>query len=359
MTSCGRIVGEALSAIRSPVSKVKIEWDSDTATNFPLGISEVVSIASFLLALAPQSLYLSNLKVNNEEAGDCMTRALVRLKISKLAMNGPGCTGVLHLDILQAIKNQNLRALRLDRLNFESLESVREFSRAMSISRLDSLQCWTLFCAREAEEELGRALCQPSVQELMILSTNSKDALYLAISRHLIKCPRLRILRLGRPFMGPLSHPFIDIDETTLVSFLVNCRLCQDLSELALPRTTRWSKELDLQTAQTLTACRRLLKVTIEVQVGVDSPALLAACRKHSVIEEIELMPQHGWPRELVLDLKYITRRNKETSVHRKRYQALVDKKVGLGVVSRALYRVSRKPHLTYLLLSVNRHCFT
>ena len=254
------------------------------------------------------------------------------------------------LDVARALTGSHLRRLELTNVTFLDYGLAMAFCRALAGSQIRSLELDGLEVHEDAITALGKSICRPCLEHLDV--SNSVEPISGAIGASLNSAPNLQVLRIRTLITQNFS-------EISVVRVLGGCTHCPDLVDLRLDSIGSWNVVKDAAAAECIRHCGKLVKIDFGYEYRIRGnycPAFLAACQAHRVVEKI--IP-HSRCLLLRAALDLVTAKNKDTRVHRIRFEKLAMDGLGRAAFSRVLARLNNKPHLIFLALTSNKPLFS
>lgn len=341
-------------------------WWTDVAVR-----AEDVEILVVLLSLPCFQQFKFNFTAfTSAELASQLSRAIALSGVVRLEFHIDAQQPTSLLDWTTAISAGSLRELELVRPRFASEREYENFAGALSMMR--NLEVFKLAdgIPDNVAPALACAICRPTLKHLVVHTISNR--FLQALGRSLRNCILLQECTLcedSRHFFGSV------VDTEAVLSILEGCCHCPELLTLVLPATTAWS--LDCAVANCVVRCRKMVRLGINLEFpahNCSSPELLLACKKHGVIELVELQvhPQDPlgpfrlgtlWDPQFLRDMERATKRNKENRIFKPRFEALPrgETPKERALFASALSKVvavgsdnNFRPHLVYLALRSN-----
>ena len=321
-------------------------------------LEDAISMSEVFQVKSLRSLDVNHVSFADTEAASIFSQAIAQSALAKLSICLPKMNhGVDHtwipLFITRVLTSSHLRRLQFSRVIFLEYDLAVAFCRALAGSQVPFVRLFTVQLHADAINFFGRSICSPFLKTLAV--ENLSDTILDSIGTSLNSAPNLQVLQIR------LCMPTTLMSENTAVRVLHGCTHCPNIVELRLGGTKVWTALMDEAAAECTRHCGKL--VTIKLGDSYDtkrsfnaSPAFLAACQAHRVVEEIG--PPTGCP-QLRAALALVTAKNKETRVYRSRFESLAGDRHGRAVFSRVVDKVKDKPHLIFLALTSNKHIFS
>ena len=322
----------------------------DCSLDSPVTVDEAVAIGELVHSQVKslRSLAVHNVHFADAEASLAFTQAISQSALTKLSIRGLLFSGEIPLDVTRALTGSHLRELVLDDAAFTDDDLARSFCRALAGFQLRVVKLFRLQMHADSIHAFARSICRPCLEHLHVHRTRGPIADTIATC--LQGAPNLQVLQIERMANDSMVHA------------LRGCSHCPNLVELSLTDFGAWTVNMDEPAAECIRRCGRIVEVDFgsvrSARGNVwPSPAFLTACQAHRVVEEIR--HPSACP-ELRAALALVTAKNKETRVHRSRFESLAgDSHRGRAIVGRALEKVKDKPHLIFLALTSNsNHLF-
>ena len=324
--------------------------------DYAVTVEEAISMSELFQAKSLRYLAVNDVSFADIEASLTFSLAIAESSLDALVIQLPrikrGQEELIPLDLTRALTGSHLRDLVLYDVAFLEYDLAMAFCRALSASQLHTMELHGLQMHADAIYAFGRAICRPGLVHLEV--EHVSDSIIDAIGTSLKGAPNLNALQI-RTFSwdSPLS-------ESSVVNVLDGCTHCPDLAVLGLGGMESWTVPMDQAAGKCIRHCGKLRTIDIgdlDLLRGnfCPSPAFLAACQAHRVVETI--IPPSGCPM-LRAALALVTAKNKETREYRSYFDSLAGDHHGRAAFSRAVAKVNDKPHLLFLALTTNKHLF-
>ena len=334
------------------LTNITLDFDRDA----PIGHEDAVSMSKVFQVNSLRCLTMEQMVFADDEASLTFSQAiaqstLTELKVSvSLRIDHRGHEEWKQLDMTGALTGSRLQVLDLVHATLLDLEEAKAFCRALAGSQLRVLKLTGIQLHADFKSALGKSMCRPCLEHLEVYS--SSDTISESIATNLNSAAKLQVLKIS------IQSPFTS--DVVAAHVLGGCsKHCPDLLELNFFGIRYWTVALDKAAAECTRTCSKLVKIGLQCLPFGDidtSPAFLAACQVHRVVEEIT--PPTDCP-QLRTALDLVTTRNKETRIHRSRFESLAADRHGRAAFCRDVAQVNNKPHLIFLALTSNKHLFS